>query len=176
MSKIYNATEDNNLHIVKTHKNIDLGYEDLKIKKLTLIYFKNEIDGLKQGIYINRKWMRVGNSLPESKRTPAFNKKFYGYVELEEKVEEKISECENNTHYGFRANDPFMRRYFNPALYTLYSEFKYHCGLDKRGRTDQSQALRDSYLNIVDKLKFAAVSSLSPTNKIPDFQLKIKKC
>ena len=176
MDKIYNAKKgEHENHIKKEVSDIELNYEGLKIKKLSLVYFKKKVKGLKQGIYVNRRWMRVGNSLPIRRLFHGFNEQFYGYVELEEETENEVCKHENNIHYGFRPNEAFMKHYFNKVLNEEYNIFKSDCGLGERGSRSHNQSIRDSYLQIAEKLNFAAVSSWAPSNKAPEFQIKISK-
>ncbi len=174
LKRIYSLSRSDKNHIVKQRQNIDIG-NGLKIKRLTFIYFKNGIKGLEQGIYVNRRWMKVGNSVLRRHFDPVFRGKFYGYVELSKDLEDEILQFENGTHYGFKVNDPFMSRHFNKTLRDEYAIFKNECGLGEQTNRGGNQTLRDSYLHIARRLNFANVSSWAPSRELPDFQIKFEK-
>ena len=174
LKRIYGVKKSDKNHIVKQKQNIDIGYNGLKIKKLTFIYFKNGVKGLEQGIYINRRWMKIGNSISPRYFENAFTEKFYGYVELSKDLEDEILQYENGTHYGFKGRG-FMSLYFNKVLREEYNIFKNDCGLGERTYRSESQTLRDSYLHIARRLNFANVSNWAPSRELPDFQIKFEK-
>lgn len=168
-----NNHEDKN-HKIKVVRNIDIKHRGLKIKKLTLIFFKKEIEGLIQKININRRWMKVGNSMPGYRFESNLNKRFMGYVELEEEIENEIAKSENGIHYGFVNTDKFMQDYFNKALYKEYDKFRVECGLGEQTTSNRNNLFRDEYALLMDKLDFANVSNWAPIKKNENFKIKIK--
>ena len=159
---------------IRVVRNLNLNYGGLKIKKLTLIRFNRPIEGLDQGIYINRRMMKVGNSVPVGRFSGLLHDSFYGYVELEKNTEDELAKYENGIHYSFQKDKGFMKNHFNKTLVQEYTKFLQFCGLSERSSRTQGSAFRDAYLQIVNRLDFANVSDWAPQNKEPDFKITIE--
>ena len=151
--------------------------EPYKIKRICFLKVEKTIDNHLQGLFVQRKGMKIGNVelrfIPEELKG-----KIIGYIQLDKKYENKIEEAENLEHYGFSLQYASYRELKNKAQ-QHFDRFKAQLGYEvEKGQSEDEKAkkaLEISENKLNEILKSLGLTGIGLNQKSKDIVITFKK-